>query len=65
MAVEIGAGSETGESVSLTGADAERFIDEVLNPSADERRLRHLELSDEAYRRMSSPEPIRELPGCE
>jgi hypothetical protein len=36
-----------------------------LNPSTDERRLRHLERSDEAYRRMSSPEPITELPASE
>ena len=62
MAVEIGAGSER---VSLVGEDAKRFIDEVLNPSTDERRLEHLARSDAAYRRMASPEPIRELPHCE
>lgn len=64
MAVEIGA-SESGERVSLTGDDAERFIDEVLNPSTDARRLEHLERSDETFKRIFSPEPLRDLPNGE
>jgi len=64
MAVEIGA-SELGERVSLTGADAERFLDEVLNPSEDPRRLEHLRRSDETFARTYSPEPIRDLPRSE
>jgi hypothetical protein len=64
MAVEIGA-SESGERVSLVGEDAERFIDEVLSPSADPRRLEHLRRSDEAFARFYSPEPIHDLPGSE
>lgn len=62
MAVEINATGGFGESVSLYGADAERFVREIANPSDDERRLTHLERSDEAFARFFSPEPIRELP---
>ncbi len=62
MAVEIYSNGGFGESVHLNGADAERFVDEIENPSADERRLGHLERSDEAYRRFVSAEPISELP---
>jgi hypothetical protein len=62
MAVEI---SGNGECVSLTGTDAARFVDEIKNPSTDERRLGHLERSDEAYDRLFSPEPISKLPSAE
>lgn len=62
MAVEIGA-SGLGERVTLVGEDAERFIDEVLRPSDDPRRLEHLRRSDETFARTYSPEPIRDLPG--
>lgn len=62
MAVEI---SGNGECVSLTGADAARFVDEIKNPSTDERRLGHLERSEETYARLFSPEPISKLPSAE
>ncbi len=62
MAIEISANGGFGERVSLTGDDAERFIEDVLNPSDDPRRLEHLRRSDEAYRRMSSSEPLHDLP---
>jgi hypothetical protein len=60
MAVEI---SGNGECVALTGADAARFVDEIKTPSTDERRLSHLERSDEAYERFFSAEPISKLSG--
>lgn len=62
--MEIGA-SESGARVSLTGRDAEHFLDEVLNPSTDARRLEHLERSDETFERIFSPEPISDLPSSE
>lgn len=62
MAVEINSSGGTGETISLHGADAERFLDEVLNPSTDKRRLAHLRRSDETFERLFSPEPIRDLP---
>jgi hypothetical protein len=62
MAVEIHTNGGFGESVSLTGRDAERFVNEIENPSTDSRRLDHLERSDEAFKRSYSPEPISELP---
>jgi len=62
MAVEISANGGFGERVSLTGIDADRFIADVLNPSDDPRRLKHLRRSDEAYSRMISADPIRDLP---
>ena len=62
MAVEINATGSFGESVYLHGADAARFVDEVANPSRDERRVSHLKRSDEAYERFFSPEPISEFP---
>lgn len=65
MAVEINANGGFGESVSLHGEDAERFVSEIANPSTDERRLSHLERSDEAYDRFFSPEPISKLPADE
>lgn len=65
MAVEISANGGFGGRVSLTGADAERFVDDILSPSTDERRLDHLERSDEAYERSFLPEPISELPTSE
>lgn len=65
MAVEIHATGGFGESVSLQGADAERFVSEIARPSTDERRLTHLERSDEAYDRFFSAEPISELPADE
>lgn len=60
MAVEIGASDSAGH-VSLTGADAERFLDEVLHPSTDERRLEHLRRSDETFARIYSSESMRDL----
>ena len=65
MAIEIGATGALGESVSLHGSDAARFLAEVAAPSKDERRLSHLERSDEAYERFFSPEPISKLPSSE
>lgn len=65
MAVEISANGGFGECVSLTGDDAARFVDDILEPSTDSRRLDHLERSDEAYERSFSPEPISELPAGE
>lgn len=62
MAVEIGANGGFGECVSLTGDDAARFVDDILRPSTDARRLAHLERSDESFERSFSPEPISELP---
>lgn len=62
MAVEINSSGGFGESISLHGADAERFLDEVLKPSTDKRRLAHLRRSDETFERLFSPEPIRDLP---
>lgn len=65
VAVEIPTNGGFGERVSLTGDDAERFINDVLQPSDDPRRLEHLRRSDETYRRMSSPEPLHDLPDSE
>jgi hypothetical protein len=65
MAVEINANGGFGESVSLHGADAERFVSEIANPSMDKRRITHLERSDQAYERFYSPEPISKLPADE
>jgi hypothetical protein len=65
MAVEINANGGFGESVSLRGADAARFVSEIATPSTDERRISHLARSDEAYERFFSPEPISELPSDE
>jgi hypothetical protein len=65
MAVEIYSNGGFGESVHLNGADAARFVDEIENPSTDERRLGHLERSDEAYNRFFSTEPITDLPTSE
>jgi hypothetical protein len=62
MAVEINSSGGFGESISLHGEDAERFLGEVVNPSTDERRLAFLKRSDETFERLFSPEPIRELP---
>jgi hypothetical protein len=62
MAVEITPAGGFGESVTLHGEDAERFLDEVLNPSTDKRRLAFLKRSDETFERLFSPEPIRDLP---
>jgi hypothetical protein len=65
MAVEINATGGFGESVSLHGEDAARFVAEVAKPSTDERRLTHLERSDQAFERFFSPEPIRAIPAAE
>jgi hypothetical protein len=65
MAVEIHSNGGFGESVHLNGADAKRFVDEIENPSTDERRLDHLERSDKAFQRLFSSEPISELPAGE
>jgi len=62
MAVEINASGGYGDSVSLFGEDAERFIEEIAHPSKDERRLAHLERADQAFERIFSPEPITSLP---
>jgi hypothetical protein len=62
MAVEINATGGFGESVSLKGDDAARFVKEIENPSNDERRLSHLARSDQAFERLFSPEPLSELP---
>lgn len=62
MAVEINATGGFGESVSLHGEDAARFVAEIARPSTDERRLAHLERADEAYARFFSPEPLSNLP---
>jgi hypothetical protein len=62
MAVEINSSGDFGESVSLHGEDAERFLSEVVCPSTDKRRLAFLKRSDETFERLYSPEPIRELP---
>ena len=65
MAVEINANGGFGESVSLRGADAARFVSEIANPSTDERRITHLERSDEAYERFYLPSSISQLPADE
>lgn len=65
MAVEINPPGGFGESVSLEGEDAARFVREIANPSDDERRLTHLERSDQAYERFFSAKPISELPDGE
>jgi hypothetical protein len=62
MAVEIGANGGFGESVSLHGKDAARFVSEIIHPSSDHRRLGHLKRSDATYERFFAPEPISELP---
>lgn len=62
MAVEINSSGGFGESISLHGEDAERFLNEVVNPSTDERRLAFLRRSDETFERLYSSEPIRDLP---
>ena len=62
MAVEINSSGGYGESISLHGEDAERFLREVVCPSTDERRLTFLKRSDETFERLFSPEPIREFP---
>jgi len=62
MAVEINATGGFGESVSLRGDDAARFVQEIKNPSNDERRLNHLARSDQAFERLFSPEPLSGLP---
>jgi hypothetical protein len=62
MAVETNGTGGYGESVSLHGEDATRFVNEVVKPSTDKRRLSHLERSDRAYERFFSPEPITKLP---
>ena len=62
MAVEINAPGGFGESVSLRGEDAARFVDEIKNPSKDERRLDHLARSDRAFERLFCDEPLNRLP---
>ncbi len=65
MAVEIGSNGGFGESVSLYGKDAARFVSEIFHPSTDDRRLSHLKRSDETYERLFAPNPISELPAEE
>ncbi|HEX5526062.1 MAG TPA: hypothetical protein VFX44_02555 [Solirubrobacterales bacterium] len=62
MAVEINSSDGFSEPLTLHGEDAERFLNEVVCPSTDERRLAFLRRSDETFERLFSPEPIRELP---
>jgi hypothetical protein len=62
MAVVISANGGFGESVLLEGEDAEKFVDEIENPSTDERRLDHLRRSDETFEKIFSREPISDLP---
>jgi hypothetical protein len=65
MAVVINANGGFGESVSLNGVDAENFVDEIANPSTDERRLSHLRRADETYKISFSSKPISTLPSDE
>jgi hypothetical protein len=65
MAVEITTTGGFGESVSLKGEDAARFVHEIENPSTDQRRLKHLKRSDKTYERLFSPEPLTHLPAGE
>jgi hypothetical protein len=65
MAIEINANGDFGESVHLSGADAENFVREISHPSTDQRRLSHLARSDAAYERIFSPEPLSDLPPSE
>jgi len=65
VAVEISPNGSFGVSVSLKGADATRFIEEVAEPSKDRRRLEHLKHSDAAYEQFFSPEPLSSLPAAE
>jgi hypothetical protein len=65
MAVVIQANGGFGESVSLNGEDAENFVNEIANPSTDERRLSHLKRSDETFEKSFSSEPISQLPSNE
>ena len=44
MAIEIDS-TYTKESVVIEGDDARRFMDEVITPSTDARRIDHLERS--------------------
>jgi len=66
MAVVINnANGGFGESVSLEGADAENFVNEIERPSTDKRRLSHLKRSDETYKVSFSFDPISQLPSDE
>jgi hypothetical protein len=60
MAIEI-AGSGLGEPVTLTGADARRFVEETKNPTDDARRVEHLRRSAETYERVFSEKTANEL----
>jgi hypothetical protein len=59
MAVEI---NGNGGRISLTGADAARFVEELKEPNKDPRRLEFLRRSDEVFAESFSSEPIRDLP---
>lgn len=60
MAVEI-SGNGLGESVTLTGADARRFVEETKNPTNDGRRAEHLRRSALTYERIFSDKTANEL----
>jgi hypothetical protein len=60
MAIEI-AGNGLGDSVVLTGADADRFVEETKHPTDDGRRAEHLRRSAETYDRVYSEKPANEL----
>lgn len=60
MAIEIGTNS--GDSVVLTGADAERFVEETKHPRDDDgRRAEHLRRSAETFDRVYSEQSANEL----
>jgi hypothetical protein len=61
MAIEI-AGSGLGDPVRLEGPDAERFVEETLNPTdPDGRRAEHFRRSAETYERVYSGKTANEL----
>jgi hypothetical protein len=61
LAIEI-AGSGLGEPVKLEGLDAERFVEETLNPTdPDGRRAEHFRKSAETYERIYSGKTANEL----
>lgn len=65
MAVVISANGDFGETVVLEGDDAARFVDEIENPSMDERRLEHLRRSSETFKEIFSSEPLSDLPSAD
>jgi hypothetical protein len=62
MAVELGSTfTSYGASQPLVGRDAERLVEEVNNPSRDERRIDHLRRSDEAFEKLYTHEPANTI----